>query len=458
MILRDRFLHLPKGRFDWVRPALTILFDESKIGKGRYIFDYLESDSHFLAPREMNIRFKPGEVISNISRKPKLPHLETKFSLRFNQLVPATILRRRKSGILNGAPGLGKTVMGLYAAIMAREPFIVSCPNLGILGQWHEAINDLTNVTKVCQMHSKARKRGNTPWHEAEVLLSTPKTLSNIRWSMPKEFYSRWGTILYDECHHNPARTFRHSLYLFDGVRLGLTATLERRDGMEIILSRHVGPVLYKNLTLPIEPEIEVVTAQAQIPEDYPYDINIYLYRALTDAPGWLKAVTNEINERLALRRRILVITHIKAHAERLSEIYPGSGLITQDTPFALRHVLLKTKDVTFGTFNSAREALDGPELDTLIFTTPFHVWSAFFQGLGRVARDVEDKPTPVVVIMEPEDVYMAKSMIDKLLANIREEGYAYKRKTAGALQKLRRLYEMRPVSLPKSDRVRKKR
>jgi len=449
MIVKDRFLWLPKRRFGWVRKNLTFIRDSASSGDGRYIFDYLESPTHFLAPREMAIDFKPGEVVNMRTRKEKLPYLEHGISPRPGQMTPFLILKQRRSGMINGAPGIGKTVIGILAAMYGMEPFVVVCPNLGILGQWEDEIKAKTNVSKISQMHSKARKRGYVSWHEAECLLTTPDTLSNIRWSMPPAFYNRWGTIIYDECHHAPSEKRRHSLYLFDGVRIGLSATIDRRDGLDMLLYRHIGPIIYQNLTLPLSPDIMFVPGKAELHDDCGYDVDVNIYRALANSERWNRDILNQIDHRLATGRRVLVISHIREHVERLSSMYKGSGLITQFTPFNERHWLLKQKQLTFGTFMSSREALDGPELDTVIFITPFHVWGAFFQGLGRVSRDVAGKERPLVIIMEPVDVHIARGMLDKLRANIKAEGYEYRRTTSAPIQRLRAMRKMRAAPQP---------
>jgi len=424
--LRDRFLHLPADRFAFVRKALVIDKDLSKSGQGRYLFDFYETPTHLLAPRELELEFAPGELVDHITPKPALPHLETNITFRDDQTRPWEVLRRRKSGILNLAPGKGKTVLALATAVHGKQPFVAACHDLGILGQWEKEIRDKTNVSKICQMHSKARKRGNTPWQEAEVLLSTFKTLANIGWSMPVDFYNRWGTAIYDECHHTPAESFRLSLCLFDGVRLGLTATVERRDGMELLLERHAGQILYKDLSLYMEPDITFVLARANLRGDN-RDVVQFYNRMLAESETWNRYISQTVARYLAEGRRILVISHIKEHVERLNRQHPGSGLITGDVKYSERHKILKAKQLTFGTFHSAREALDGPKLDTVIFTTPFHVWSAFFQGLGRAGRKEREKHKPLVVFMEPIDVFVAASILSKLKRNILAEGYTYR-------------------------------
>jgi superfamily II DNA or RNA helicase len=58
---------------------------------------------------------------------------------------------------------------------------------------------------------------------------------------------ARFGLVVFDECHHLPGATYQlaaeQSLAPF---RLGLTATPERSDGREAVLSELIGPVVYR--------------------------------------------------------------------------------------------------------------------------------------------------------------------------------------------------------------------
>jgi len=62
-----------------------------------------------------------------------------------------------------------------------------------------------------------------------------------------QHFGARFGTVIFDECHHLPGATYELAAELcLAPFRLGLTATPERPDGREALLTRLVGPVVYR--------------------------------------------------------------------------------------------------------------------------------------------------------------------------------------------------------------------
>lgn len=59
--------------------------------------------------------------------------------------------------------------------------------------------------------------------------------------------YEQFGVVLIDEVHHSPAGTWSPVINKFPAVhRYGVTATLERADGLEIATHLYVGPTVYK--------------------------------------------------------------------------------------------------------------------------------------------------------------------------------------------------------------------
>ena len=92
-----------------------------------------------------------------------------------------------------------------------------------------------------------------------------------------------------------------------------------------------------------------------------------------------------------------------------------------------LAKILVKNSDVTFATFQIAKEGLDVAELDTLIFATPFKSWGSFQQGKGRVERQFDNKKSPLVLVID--DIYLgaATSMCRSLKRGITQHGLQFK-------------------------------
>lgn len=72
-------------------------------------------------------------------------------------------------------------------------------------------------------------------------MIQSIATLSN-----PGELYKSFGTIIVDECHHVPAKTFRQVIQRFQSYYLyGITATPIRKNNAEKLIFIHIGDVIH---------------------------------------------------------------------------------------------------------------------------------------------------------------------------------------------------------------------
>jgi superfamily II DNA or RNA helicase/uncharacterized protein YwbE len=121
--------------------------------------------------------------------------------------------------------------------------------------------------------------------------------------------------------HHIAAPTFARSADLFFGRRYGLTATPNRVDGMNVVYEMHLGPLLYKNLTHSLKPEIyfmwtgmKVDTADMQV-RPFVCDKNgeLHLGKLAGYFGRWdtrLNFIINEVRKAVAANRKILVLSN----------------------------------------------------------------------------------------------------------------------------------------------------
>ena len=57
----------------------------------------------------------------------------------------------------------------------------------------------------------------------------------------------KFGTIIIDECHHVPAKTFRETIVKFNSYYLyGLTATPKRKNNDQKLIFVYIGNILHK--------------------------------------------------------------------------------------------------------------------------------------------------------------------------------------------------------------------
>jgi superfamily II DNA or RNA helicase len=189
-------------------------------------------------------------------------------------------------------------------------------------------------------------------------------------------------------------------------VRLGLTATPRRKDGMEPVFFGHVGRVLAEAANDAIMvPEVKLVKYIKR------YDRNFILRGGTFNRSRWISelAVDPERNWMLAqfilkaLRngRKILGLTDRLEQLPLLNELMapwlPNGAWVSPyvGKSTTAERIEAESADVILATYPIASEGLDIPDLDTLVFLTPR---GDVEQSVGRVQRIVPGKKTPVVV------------------------------------------------------------
>lgn len=147
-----------------------------------------------------------------------------------------------KNGIGVAPAGSGKTIMGLRYV-----------HDKGVPAVW------LTHTTDLMyQTAAKAEKLlkgvgkigffgdGKHEWGDGKLIIATVQTLQQNQHLIDamNEFV---GTVVIDEAHHFPAVQFVETAGRFKAKNmLGVTATPERKDGLQFYMYRGVGPIVYK--------------------------------------------------------------------------------------------------------------------------------------------------------------------------------------------------------------------
>lgn len=405
----------------------------------RFIKCYREDFSHYHLPRGTDERIREiakeaGSELVFTDRRPKPEKLTLQFhgTLRGTQERAAKAVLSHDIGVLIAPPGAGKTVMGCYAAAKRNVPTLILSHRKPILEQWRTQLMALLDLpsAKIGQFGGgRDRQTG---------IIDLAMLQSLARHDDLANFFSRYGLIIVDECHHIPAATFEACLREAN-VRyvLGLTATPYRRDKLQDIITLECGPVRFRmdeaksglDLTLHVRPSGFSLPKNEEIPIQE-------TFRALVHDEKRTELITEDVLAALAQGRRCLLLSHWKEHCLILADKLSQKG----KTPFILsggmgkkeRTAILKSiqeappdKELLItATGQYLGEGFDCPHLDTLFLAFPVAFKGKIIQYVGRIMRDLPGKTGAEVYDYADVEIPVLKRMHGRRLKIYKNLGF----------------------------------
>tara|TARA_R100000808_G_C2144245_1_gene152048 strand:+ start:555 stop:1565 length:1011 start_codon:yes stop_codon:yes gene_type:complete len=235
-------------------------------------------------------------------------------------------------------------------------------------------------------------------------------TIATIQYVSQRCWRERWelgaahGMLIVDECHRLPAHTFAPTVAALPcKIRLGLTATPRRSDGLGAWVNHLLGPTAFKYSTL--DTMESGVTLRPTI-EKIKTDISPRGWNRVARITNLTKSARrNEFILKIAQKRMnaggsVLVICARVEHCKALAKA-AGAVCVHGSTPKKKREGIFD--DVRAGrtrllfATNIADEGLDLPRLDTLILSDPTGNQERTEQRVGRIMRHHPDKLPPRV-------------------------------------------------------------
>ena len=146
-------------------------------------------------------------------------------------------LAQGSAGVVVLPTGAGKTFVAAMAIVETGLWTLAVVPTIDLLQQWRTALATALslNIDDI----------GTFGGGEKELKPITIITYDSAA-LYPREL-SRFGLLIFDECHHLPAPTYRLiAESAFTPLRLGLSATPERSDMAHVELDELIGPEVYR--------------------------------------------------------------------------------------------------------------------------------------------------------------------------------------------------------------------
>ena len=213
-----------------------------------------------------------------------------------------------------------------------------------------------------------------------------------------------FGTVILDEMHHVSSPTFTRIVDEMPArYKIGLTGTLERKDGRHVVFRDYFG----HNVMKPpkenyMTPRIDVIKSEIRF-LDGAYTPWAERINHLAFNEEYVHSVSMIAAKYAAEGHKVLVVSDRVAFLKACSQLCGDKAVsITGDMEFAERDKVMnqikKDKNILFGTQAIFSEGISLNDLSCLVLGTPINNEPLLTQLIGRVIREKEGKQQPVVV------------------------------------------------------------
>lgn len=371
---------------------------------------YRESKSKLYVPRYFGIEHygSPDEI-----KLPDPVKINVPFAgdLRdYQKNIVNTFLQHKDQGggLLEIPCGRGKTVMGLKILSELGVKTLVIVHKGFLLNQWVERINQFLPNARVGRIQGQV-----LDIEDKDIVIGMLQSLSMKDY--PEDMFSEFGLTIVDEVHHIAAEVFVRSLFrIVTKYMLGLSATMQRKDGLSKVFKMFLGEVIYKE-----KPTMEHnVLVKAIQYENADEDFNeiIYDYRGNPQFSTMISKLCN-FDDRSNFILKVLKETFLSNKEQQIIVLAHNKNLLTylykaidEDTYATvgyyvggMKEAALKEsegKNIIIATYSMASEALDIKTLTTLLMATPK---TDVTQSIGRILRTKHSQPLVIDIVDKHE-------------------------------------------------------
>jgi type I site-specific restriction endonuclease len=241
----------------FLRDSLNFVNSEyiikKKLGKNTFgteaYFRMLEErDGYVIIPRgfvrELLLHCKEKCILYQLNdERKKIREVKYSFkgSLYDYQKAAIDTAVKKEMGVIVAPPGSGKTIIGLSIIAQKEQPALIIVHRKQLFDQWVERIQSFLGIAEpfIGKIVQGQQKIGT------HITVAMIQSIAGINAS--DDIFKSFGTIIIDECHHMPAKTFRqvisnfHCYYMY-----GLTATPIRKNNDEKLIFVHIGDVIHE--------------------------------------------------------------------------------------------------------------------------------------------------------------------------------------------------------------------
>jgi len=295
--------------------------------------------------------------------------------------------------IINAWVSWGKTFTGLAIASKLKRKTLIVVHTIALRNQWAK------EVEKVFGIQAGIIGSGKFDT-DSPIVVGNIQSLYRKMDEIKKEF----GTVILDEMHHISSPTFSRIIdKMHSRYKIGLTGTLERKDGKHVVFRDYFGHHVIKppreNYMTPV---IDIIKSEVRFMDGArtPWANRI---NHLVSQEEYVHSVAMIASAYAAKGHKVLVVSDRVSLLKTCARLSGDSAVcITGELEHEQREILLESvkdsKDILYGTQAIFSEGISLDVLSCLVLATPINNDPLLTQLIGRVIRKREGKRQPIVV------------------------------------------------------------
>ena len=307
-------------------------------------------------------------------------------------------------GLLELPCAFGKTCLALNIISRLNKKTFIIVHKEFLMNQWIERIGQFLPGSRIGKIQGQV-----IDIDDKDIVIGMLQSLSMKEY--PASTFQSFGLTIIDEVHHISSEVFSNALFkLVTKYMLGLSATMNRKDGTTSVFKMFLGDIIFKGK----RDEERAVTVRAieyYVDDDEFNDVKLD-YRGKPQYSTMisklceynrrsefiLKVLSDMLSENP--NQQVMVLAHNKNLLKYLHDAIAYRNIATVGYYVGgMKETALKeteSKKVVIATYAMAAEALDIKTLTTLIMATPK---TDIEQSVGRILREKHSSPIVVDIV-----------------------------------------------------------
>lgn len=359
---------------------------------------YSENNKRVYIPRYYGLQKFGIPKINKLSDGLDCPNLIFNGDLReqqkepVNKFIEAAKDPLKMGGIISVPCGFGKTIMAVYIACYFKKKTMFVSHKDFLNQQFLESVKQFVPNAKIGKI-----KQSKVDIENKDFVIASLQSLAMREYDI--NIFKDFGLVIIDEVHHTGAEVFSKAFkYMNVKMILGLSATLNRKDGLRKVFENYIGKSVYKHID---NEKIEVnVEMHKYFDTNIDYCNNLLLWNGKPNSAAMINNICKYENRSLFIydlvinilkkesNRKILILSERRNQLKYFEKLFDNTdysigyyiGGLSQD----ILDISSK-KQIILATYQMAAEGMNIPTLNTVIFASPI---SDIQQAIGRILRE----------------------------------------------------------------------